>query len=66
MKKVIKKDGVFVLQASEDEKAVAEAQARESADFELLLHGSPSLKELSDILQRSLIRLLALERERKT
>lgn len=65
MKQVIKKDGVFLLQDSEDEKAVAEAQAREAADFELLLHGSPGIRELAGILQRSLIRLLALERERK-
>ena len=65
MKKVIKKDGVFLLQDSENEKAVQEARASEGADFELLLHGSPDVKELVGILQRSLIRLLALERERK-
>lgn len=65
MKKVIKKDGVLLLHESEDEKAVREARARQREDLELLLHGSPGVKELSGILQRSLIRLLALEREQK-
>lgn len=66
MKKVIKKDGVFLLQDSQDEQAIREARAREGEDFELLLHGSPGMKDLAGILQRSLIRLLALEREQKT
>jgi hypothetical protein len=65
MKPVIKKDGLYVLQASEDEQKVRAARACEQADFELLLHGNPGVKELVGILQRSLVRLLALERERQ-
>lgn len=63
MKDVIRKEGVYVLADSEDEKAVEEARASEAADFDLLLHGNPGIKELAGILRRSLIRLMALERE---
>ncbi len=63
MKAVIKKDGLYVLQASEEEELVEQARACEQADLELLLYGDPSVKELVAVLRRSLVRLLALERE---
>jgi hypothetical protein len=65
MKKVVRKDDLYMLQAEEDEQLVNEAFACEQADFELLLHGSPGFKELMGIVQRSMLRLLVLERERQ-
>ncbi len=65
MKKVIKKDDLYVLQAEEDVQLVNEAFACEQADFELLLHGNPGFKELMGIVQRCLLRLLVLEHERQ-
>ncbi len=63
MKAVARMDGALVLQESEDEKVLHEARALEKTDLEMLLNGSPDVKELTHILQRCLIRLQALEKE---
>lgn len=63
MKAVARVDGALVLQESEDEKTIREARAMEKADQEMLFNGNSDVKELTHILQRCLIRVLAVERE---